>query len=452
VTQIIEDMIPCFDVVIIGGGPAGTAAALTLLKRQDISVLVLEAGNYDTPKAGESLSPGIRNLMEYLGIWDDFAKLSSVETWGNQAAWGNQDLGSFDFIFNIHGHGWSIDRTRFEHMLAELVIARGGRVDTNTRSFSVERQQSLWCISVNDAQGTIRQIHARCIIDAAGRTSRWNNITHQRYDDLVGISTLLPKPSSQDTIDVTTVETCSDGWWYAAPVPDKRLAVSFMSDTDVIHRKKYAQPDEWLAALHKTRHISKLLPSGEQNIALRTDPAFSACLVPASGLDIIPAGDAAASFDPLSSNGIPHAFATGIQAARVASDRLRGEGQLATPYEEAIAKDFHQYLQTRWRIYAMENRFPDSPFWKRRQTAVSLPPESMLVADPSTASRTIFLPRQITDAIVVSAQQPVAAAQLVGHIGKICPTYPAERIILGIQDMIGRGLSTLTPDSDTMQT
>lgn len=444
----VEETLPCFDVVIVGGGPAGTAAALTLLKRSDISVLVVEAGNYDRPKSGESLSPGVRNLLDYLAVWDDFAAMNPLQTWGNQAAWGGEHLESFDFMFNVHGHGWAIDRARFERMMASLVTRRGGRLDCNTRCLSQRQltadrdQYEGWLLTLRSGDDREHEVRARVVIDAAGRTSRGNDALHHRHDDLVGISALLAPSPTHSPAALTTVETVSNGWWYAAPVPDGRVAVSFMSDADIIHQAKLSRAENWLAALAGTHHIAQLITPAGSDFELRTDPAFSACLVPGTGGGIIPAGDAAASFDPLSSGGIPHALATGIQAARVASDRLHGEGLLLSAYETAVAADFRQYLRTRWRIYSMETRFRGSPFWLRRQTPVSLPPESLLIADSHTDSQTIFLPRQVADLIRHAAINPISAAELVGNIGASCPAYPAERLILGVQDMIGNGLAT----------
>ncbi|VXC50268.1 Dehydrogenase [Pseudomonas sp. 8Z] len=446
-TTSVEEPLPGFDVVIIGGGPAGTSAALTLLKRSDISVLVLEAGNYERAKSGESLSPGVRNLLDYLAVWDDFAAMGPLQTWGNQAAWGGEHLESFDFMFNVHGHGWAIDRSRFERMLAKLVTRRGGRLDCNTRCLSRRQltadhdQYEGWQLTLRGADEQEYEVRARVVIDAAGRTSRCNDALHHRHDDLVGISALLDVSTTHAPAALTTVETVANGWWYAAPVPGGRVAVSFMSDSDIIHQAKLSRPEHWLSALAETRHIAQLITPTNSDFELRTDPAFSACLVPGTGTGIIATGDAAASFDPLSSGGIPHALATGIQAARVASDRLHGAGLLVSAYEIAIAADFRQYLRTRWRIYSMETRFRGSPFWLRRQTSVALPPESMLIADSQTDSQTIFLPRQVADLIRSAAISPISAAELVGNIGASCPAYPAERLILGVQDMIGNGLA-----------
>ena len=93
-----------FDVVILGGGPAGTAAGMTLLKREGLSVAVVEASDYTTPRMGESLSPGMRPLLEYLHIWEPFKQEQSLKTFGSQAAWGSDTPSALDYMFTLHGN------------------------------------------------------------------------------------------------------------------------------------------------------------------------------------------------------------------------------------------------------------------------------------------------------------------------------------------------------------
>jgi flavin-dependent dehydrogenase len=78
------------------------------------------------------------------------------------------------------------------------------------------------------------------------------------------------------------------------------------------------------------------------------------------------AGDAAASFDPLSSMGIGHALWSGTHAARLAEDVLLGPSSFAADYNEVMQRQYQQYLQLRRRYYRLERRWPDRAFWRGR--------------------------------------------------------------------------------------
>jgi 2-polyprenyl-6-methoxyphenol hydroxylase-like FAD-dependent oxidoreductase len=62
-----------FDVAIIGGGPAGSAAALTLLRYSKLRPVILERSSYDVWRVGETLSPGVFPLLNYLGACSPIA-------------------------------------------------------------------------------------------------------------------------------------------------------------------------------------------------------------------------------------------------------------------------------------------------------------------------------------------------------------------------------------------
>jgi len=85
------------------------------------------------------------------------------------------------------------------------------------------------------------------------------------------------------------------------------------------------------------------------------------------GDDWIACGEAAASFDPLSSMGIGYALASGIQAARIAAATLAGDGNAAALYATDVRRHYDAYLTKRRAYYAIEQRWPESAFWKRRR-------------------------------------------------------------------------------------
>jgi len=348
-----------FDIAIIGGGPAGSAAALTLLRYSKLRPVVIERSAYDGWRVGETLSPGVVPLLAYLGAEQVLADHGQRRAYATSAAWGSPDVVSRDFLFTGGGDAWHLDRNRFDASLAQLVRERGGTVLTGT---SVHKVEPGWVIN--------GEIHARYVIDATGRHASFARTqgAHATADDhLTGLVAVFE--GGEDSQTATLVEAVEDGWWYSARLPDHRTVVAFMTDADVVRAGHLHEQDAWLERLGETRPTRLRIVNAQLVQGPVACPAHSQTLEPVAGEGWIAAGEAAAGFDPLSSMGIGYAIASGIQAARVAASSLGGNTDHARVYASDVTQHYRAYLAKRQAYYQLEKRWPDSPFWERRRPA-----------------------------------------------------------------------------------
>jgi flavin-dependent dehydrogenase len=361
------------DVAIVGAGPAGCAAALTLARYTSHRVIVVERTRFDTPRVGETVSAGVIPLLRYLGAPAVLTPDYQIQAYGTAAAWGRPSVVAQDFIFSAQGNGWHLDRQRFDAMLADSVAASGAVLLTRATLRAAEAVCEGWRLQLDD-EGRHAIVLARQVIDATGRAATFARRTGarpQHYDRLVGIVARLAPRLGQVLPQRTLIEAIADGWWYTAPLPQGQCVAAFMTDADLVPQSHVAQTEAFLASLGATTHCAPTLSGGTIVDPPRVHSAASSRLFPCIGANWIAAGDAAVAFDPLSSLGIGHAIASGIQAARIASARCRHQESLADSYQDDVRRHFECFLEKRRAIYAQERRWPDSPFWARRHTAAA---------------------------------------------------------------------------------
>lgn len=341
-----------FDVAIAGGGPAASVTAM-LLARAGASCVILERDDDAGDKAGESLPPAARPLLDELGVWDDLARDGHRPCHGNRSVWGSEVAEEMPFVFTPYEHGWHLDRRRFELMLADRAVAAGAERRTNARVTDVAPHR-LTC-----ADGTV--VEAGTLIDATGRAAALaRRLGARRVVDhaLVALVAFLENGGRGMDDSFTLVEAVEEGWWYSAPLPDARLVAMFVSD------RLYNDWDALLASATHTRERIRAHGYALRHAPRRVD-AGSARLDRAAGEGWLAIGDAATALDPLSSHGLGNAIATGMNAARAV---LNGD---VARYTATVDAMWNGYVALRRGTYALEQRWPDSRFWRRSLIASS---------------------------------------------------------------------------------
>lgn len=254
--------------------------------------------------------------------------------------------------------------------MARSAIRAGTALHTDTRLLqSEERKEGGFTLALQDGKGEIRTVKADFVADATGCSGTFaqgRGAKRILLDRLVCLYGFFSLASASALSRLTMLEGVEEGWWYAARLPGDRVTAAFAGDPERV--KGMNRPELWNAALNRTRHIADALKGCRfAEESLKAWPALSFILDRPAGDRWIAVGDAASAYDPISSQGIHKALADGIDGGEALAGRIDGEPDRLEEYAETVRRRFRNYLANRNYFYGMENRWPDSPFWRRRK-------------------------------------------------------------------------------------
>ena len=350
-----------FDAVVIGGGPAGATTALGLARRGR-RVVLFEANRLDGPRYGETLPPEINPLLRQLGLWDRFARDGHLESPGIVSVWGAIERHESDFIRNVHGCGWHVDRNRFDATLLRAATEAGAATFSGTRVVNCQRAGSgLYSLTLR-GRGTPGPVGATVVVDASGRSGHRLDgpIRFDLDDRLLAIVIRLgyddPPPDLR-----TYIEAVPSGWWYSSPLPGGETMAKFFTD-----RETYVKEGADLGAVLEQSPLTRPRFASARLLASRVLYAPSALRAPPAGEAHLAVGDSAAAYDPLSGRGIFKALRDGMAAADAVHEFLDGDSGALATYGERVRSQFTEYAALRRAYYAQETRWPEAGFWRRR--------------------------------------------------------------------------------------
>jgi len=356
-------------ILIIGAGPAGLSCAIFLRKKGfEVSVIERDTKKKDDLKVGESLPPDAQKLLVELGLWEKFQKAGHLKSFGNKSLWGNSEIAFTDFIHHPIGHGWHIDRAQFEYMLLQECLELGVDFLEDTTIISTTYESKNWTVRVKISNDKIFERNYAFLVDASGRNS-WlarklgvERIYEARQLALVAFL----KCNKQLEDETSLVETTKDGWWHSTKIPGNRIATAFLCNPNKLKRAQWINESEWHTLIKQAPQTARRISMSEAS--LLSPPRFiaadSSILEKTYGEAWAAVGDAALSYDPISSHGILMAMVCARDLSRAIQLQFRGNENALYHYNALLRTAFQYYTSNRKEFYIAERRFPNSNYWK----------------------------------------------------------------------------------------
>lgn len=288
-----------YDVIICGGGPAGSTCA-TCCASSGMKTLVIEKALFPRDKVcGDCINPSCWPVLERLQIADrvlglSHSKLAGVEFIGI-------DGRSISYPLRPSERGEiAVKRSIFDHLLLQHAIECGAEVRQNASVTAVERGWKVYAGS--------EVFNAQTLIAADGRNStvlRLLGILPAAAKERVSIQTHIPTPVGFG--ERVVLRFLREGYCGYNTVGDGLLNLCLVSKPDDISALK-----RW-----SEKHFS--ITSGQQ---WRTITPLARDPVPASAENLLVIGDAARVVEPFTGEGIYYALASGELAAKYVSKKL----------------------------------------------------------------------------------------------------------------------------------
>lgn len=380
-----------YDVIVVGGGPAGATAA-TVVAMRGHQVLLLEREQMPRYQIGESLLPAtVHGICQIVGVYDDVAAAGFIRKNGAALRWGtSQEIWSFGFsqaplLERVNANfAYQVERSRFDQLLLDNARKKGVIVQELTTAQSLTVDGERVCgVRYRDRHGATRDACARYVVDASGHRSRlykyagrrvhsqfFRNLAVFGYFEAAG---RLRSPSEGNIL----CEAFDNGWmWYIPLTAAPRYLTSVGVVVDKESAKRFGSTPEsaYYAAIAKCPKISDLLKPGRRvtsgtysGLRTRRDWTYTNDRFWVPGLLLV--GDAACFLDPVLSTGVHLATYSGLLGGRSINSVLSAsldEQRAFDEFENRYRLEYRTYLNYLIAFYDM-NQDEASYYWRARK-------------------------------------------------------------------------------------
>ena len=331
-----------YDCIIVGGGPAGSAAA-TIISQGGFDPLLLEREAMPRYHIGESLMPEAFWCFERLGVLDQMRNSDYVRKFSVQFV-SSTGKESQPFIFKQHdprecSSTWQVERAEFDHMLFKNAEANGASCVDQARVMDVlmDGDRAVGA-TVQTAEGTSKEVRAKVVVDATGLQAVIAHRMGLRHDeeDLKKIAIWSyfenaerdPGEHGGATIILHTEK--KDSWFWFIPLRNGITSVGVVGDRNYMLEGRESPEQTFADELALCPAMQRRLAPSTNIEKYRVAREFSYTTTQQSGDGWVLVGDAMGFIDPIYSSGVYFALQSGIMAADAIVTGLKNDDTSAT--------------------------------------------------------------------------------------------------------------------------
>ncbi|MET7143974.1 FAD-dependent oxidoreductase [Xanthomonas sp. PPL139] len=346
------------DVLVIGGGPAGCAAAIVLAQR-GWRVTVLEKDHHPRFHIGESLLPMNMPILQRLGVLDQVRAIGVLKLGADFP----NDAGGYNTFRFAHALGAQSDfalqvpRADFDRVLFAQARAVGADVHEGVRVEAVQLDGEAPTVQARSADG-VRHYRPRYLIDASGRdTFLGNKLKLKRANPRHQSAALfshfrgVARRPGEDAGNIS-IYRHAHGWMWLIPLPDDVMSVGAVCDPEYMKTRQGCDSEAFLLrTLALNPDVVERMAGAQRVAPVHATGNYAYECTRMSGPRWLMLGDAYAFVDPMFSSGVYLAMHSAERGAAMVDAELRdpaSEARLQRRLERHLRGGLDEF---KWFIY-----------------------------------------------------------------------------------------------------
>src|SRR5436190_1283900 len=315
------------DVIVIGGGPAGSTVS-TLIAQKGYRVELFEREHFPRFHIGESLIPETYWVLGRLNMLDKMRNSHFVKKHSVQFVNSSGKLSAPFYFWDNKPHEcsqtWQVVRSEFDRMMLDNAREHGVEAHEGVQVTDVlfEGRRAIG-IRIRAGDGSIREVRAKVIVDASGQSG----LLQQKFKLRVWDPTLNKgaiwtywegayRDTGRDEGATMVIQTANrQGWFWYIPLHDNRVSVGVVAPFDHLFKGRVSHEQTYQEEVARCEAVKSRI-SGARRLTgyfATRDYSYRASQLAGDGWVLV--GDAFAFLDPLYSSGVLLALKSGEMAA-----------------------------------------------------------------------------------------------------------------------------------------